>query len=187
MSKRTVLIPQMDRHSVGRFWYYVVRDYFRTGGWDIVLMRALTPVLLTAESQTYADIVAEQSYMGMYGSYTPHQERQWAMATQESETYRAELQGDLENEAERLREQGYRVSTEVHFGEPAQRIIDFVNDMNINVVAMATHGRTGLGVWCIGECSRKGLRGVAVPVLLWRGVQRQRPHQSQLPNRWRKG
>ncbi|MEZ4614105.1 MAG: universal stress protein [Caldilineaceae bacterium] len=133
-------------------------------------MRASTPVLLTAESQTYADIVAEQSYMGMYGSYTPHQERQWAMATQESETFRAELQGDLENEAERLREQGYRVSTEVHFGEPAQRIIDFVNDMNINVVAMATHGRTGLGRLVLGSVAEKVLRGVAVPVLLWRST-----------------
>jgi nucleotide-binding universal stress UspA family protein len=175
MTKRKVLIP-LDGSTFSSQILHVVRDYFRPEDVDIVLMRVSTPVLLTAESRSYAGVMAEQAYMGMYGNYTPQQEHLWAMSAQESDTYRKELQEDLEREAAQLREQGYRVSTEVHFGDPAQRIVDFVNDMSINVVAMTTHGRTGLGRLVLGSVAERVLRGVHVPVLLWRN-----PAPSQTP------
>jgi nucleotide-binding universal stress UspA family protein len=169
VTKRKVLIP-LDGSDFSRQILEVVCDYFCKEDVDLVLMRVSTPALLTAESRSYAGLLAEQSYMGVYGNYTPQQERIWAMSAQESDTYRKELQIELEQEAERLRAQGYHVITEVHFGDPAQRIIDFVNDMNINMIAMTTHGRTGLGRLVLGSVAEQVLRGVHVPVLLWRST-----------------
>lgn len=169
MSKRRVLIP-LDGSIFSSQILHVVRDYFRPEDVDLVLIRVSTPLLLTAESRSLASIVAEQTYMSVYGTYTPQQEQLWAMSAQERDTYRLELQTELEHDAERLREQGYTVSIEVHFGDPAQRIIDFVNDMNIDVVAMTTHGRTGLGRLVLGSVAERVLRGVHVPVFLWRSM-----------------
>ncbi len=169
MTKRKVLIP-LDGSEFSSQILDVVSDYFRPEDVDLVLMRVATPTLLTAESRVYAGAMAEQSYMGIYGSYTAQQEHLWAMTAQESETYRKELQTLLAQAAQPLRAQGYHVSTEVHFGDPAQRIIDFVNDMGINVIAMTTHGRTGIGRLVLGSVAEEVLRGVHVPVLLCRNV-----------------
>ncbi len=169
MPKRKVLIP-LDGSDFSGQILEVVCDYFRPEDVDLVLMRVATPTLLTAESRSYVGVMAEQSYMGYYGSYTPQQEHLWAMTAQESDTYRKEVQTLLEQAAQPLRSQGYHVSTEVHFGDPAQRIIDFVNDMDINVVAMTTHGRTGIGRLVLGSVAEQVLRGVHVPVLLCRNV-----------------
>ncbi len=169
MAKRKVLIP-LDGSDFSRQILEVVCDYFCKEDVELVLMRVSTPTLLTAESRSYAGMLAEQNYLGVYGTYTPQQERMWAMSAQESDTYRKELQTELEQEAQRLRAQGYLVATEVHFGDPAQRIIDFVNDMNINMIAMTTHGRTGIGRLVLGSVAEQVLRGVHVPVLLWRST-----------------
>ncbi|MEZ4611817.1 MAG: universal stress protein [Caldilineaceae bacterium] len=87
---------------------------------------------------------------------------------QEREAYRAELHDSLRIEAERLRAVGYTVTTEVQFGDPAQRIIEFVSEGNVQMVAMATHGRSGLGRLVLGSVAENVLRGVNVPVLLMR-------------------
>ena len=167
--KRQVLIP-LDGSDFSRQILTVIGDYFRPEDVELVLMRVATPALMSADSRSYVDLLAEQTYMGTYGTYTPNQEHQWAMSAQERETYRVQLQNELGAEARRLYEQGYKVSTEVHFGEPAQRIVDFVNDMNIDMVAMTTHGRTGLGRLVLGSVAERVLRGVHVPVLLWRNM-----------------
>ncbi len=166
-AKRKVLIP-LDGSDFSRQILTVIGDYFRPEDVELVLMRVATPALLSADSRSYVDLMAEQTYLGTYGTYTPNQEHQWAMSAQERDTYRVQLQGELGGEARRLYEQGYKVETEVHFGDPAQRIVDFVNDMDIDMVAMTTHGRTGLGRLVLGSVAERVLRGVHVPVLLWR-------------------
>ena len=46
--------------------------------------------------------------------------------------------------ADELRADGYSVSTEVSFGDPKQAIDEFIRYRGIDLVAMTTHGRTGL-------------------------------------------
>lgn len=169
MAKQRVLIP-LDGSAFSSQIINVVRNYFRPEDVDLILIQIAKPVLVSAETPGYTDLYAEQMYLETHGSYTPHMEHQWARSTQEMETYRKELQTGLDQQADRLREQGYTVKTEVHFGDPAQRIIHFVNDVDINLVAMATHGRTGIGRLVLGSVAERVLRGVEVPVLLWRNT-----------------
>ena len=46
-----------------------------------------------------------------------------------------------------LAREGVTVSSEVRFGRPAEEIIAFAKDMKIELIAMSTHGRSGLARW----------------------------------------
>ncbi|MEZ4868476.1 MAG: universal stress protein [Caldilineaceae bacterium] len=167
MSKRKVLIP-LDGTDFSRQILRVVRNYLPPETVTLVLMRVATPPLLTAERPPYGSLMWEPAIYGSYYSPAAETERRWAVTAQESETYRVALREELEVEAQRLRKQGYDVTTEVHFGDAADRIIDYVKDMAVDLVAMATHARTGLGRLMMGSVAERVLHAVAIPVLLIR-------------------
>jgi nucleotide-binding universal stress UspA family protein len=64
--------------------------------------------------------------------------------------------------------EGVTVSSEVRFGRPADEIIAFANDLKIDLIAMCTHGRSGLARWAYGSVADRVLRGAHCPVLLVR-------------------
>lgn len=167
MSKRKVLIP-LDGSEFSRQILPVVHEYLRPEDVSLILMQVATPHLLTAESPAYAGALDEQVWTGMYTARTQQLEHRWAISTQERETYRVEVQEELEQAARQLRKQGYEVATEVHFGDAAERIVDYVKDMNIDLVAMTTHGRTGLGRFVLGSVAEHVLHNLRIPVLLLR-------------------
>jgi nucleotide-binding universal stress UspA family protein len=59
--------------------------------------------------------------------------------------------------------------TEVVVGEdPAVEILDYIRREKVDLVAMATHGRTGLGKLLLGSVAAKLLRARAAPLFLVR-------------------
>ena len=82
--------------------------------------------------------------------------------------YRASLEDELRTEVKQLEEAGFGASVTVHFGEPAQDITDFAVAEGVDVIAMATHGREGLGRLLQGSVAETVLRRVDVPVVLVR-------------------
>lgn len=71
---------------------------------------------------------------------------------------------------ESLQEVGYRVTPLVSFGDPAKEIEHVAEQQNVDLVAMATHGRTGLARILYGSVAQHVFEHVEVPVLLYRGV-----------------
>lgn len=67
-----------------------------------------------------------------------------------------------------LTREGITVSSEVRFGRPADEIITFAKDMKIDLIAMCTHGRSGLARWAYGSVADRVLHGARCPVLLVR-------------------
>jgi nucleotide-binding universal stress UspA family protein len=67
-----------------------------------------------------------------------------------------------------LRQAGYDVSTAVRFGEPAEEILNFIENEKIDLVAMTTHGRGGLRRLIIGSVAETVLRHSQVPVIIVR-------------------
>ncbi len=63
---------------------------------------------------------------------------------------------------------GLRVQTEVLFGDPATAILGHAAKVEADVIAMCTHGRSGLDRWLLGSVAEKVLSGSHVPVLLYR-------------------
>jgi nucleotide-binding universal stress UspA family protein len=60
-------------------------------------------------------------------------------------------------------------------GTPAETIIDYASKHPVDLIVMATHGRSGLQRWVYGSVADKVLRGADVPVLLVRAHPQQEP------------
>jgi nucleotide-binding universal stress UspA family protein len=70
-----------------------------------------------------------------------------------------------------LRRRGVRVRTEVRRGEAAEEILKAAREAKADVIAMTTHGRTGLGRLLFGSVAETVLRESELPVLLMRSSE----------------
>jgi nucleotide-binding universal stress UspA family protein len=69
--------------------------------------------------------------------------------------------------AERLAGDGFtRVDTSVWYGPAASSIVDAARLRKADLIAMSTHGRTGLGRLFMGSVAESVLRGTVTPILL---------------------
>lgn len=73
--------------------------------------------------------------------------------------------------AQGLEARGLRVSHALRLGPPAEEIEAHARATGAGLVAMSTHGRTGLGRWLLGSVAERVVRLAAVPVLLWRASE----------------
>ncbi len=106
--------------------------------------------------------------------YMPH-----AIETTQStlDAAREQAEAYLAGVAEELREQGLNVETEVLAGTyAAHGILNYVKNNAVDLIAIASHGRTGLSRAFLGSVSDKILRAATVPVLLVR------PTEQRVPN-----
>lgn len=170
MTKRKVLVP-LDGSDFSRQIFEVIESYLRPEDVTVILLQVISPHPLTADNPAYASALEETVWTGAFSTRTQRIEQQLALSAQERETYRVEIHEELEQLARRLREDGYAVTTEVQFGDAAERIVEFVQEREIDLVAMTTHGRTGLGRLLLGSVASELLHQLHVPVLLFRGVQ----------------
>jgi nucleotide-binding universal stress UspA family protein len=69
---------------------------------------------------------------------------------------------------EHLQEQGIKVSTAMCPGAVANVIIEYAEANEIDLIAMCTHGRTGLARWTLGSVADRVLRAGRIPLLLVR-------------------
>ena len=74
----------------------------------------------------------------------------------------------LNRVAEHLREQGIKVSKATRTGGVANVIIEYAEANAIDLIAMCTHGRTGLARWTLGSVADRVLRAGRIPLLLVR-------------------
>jgi nucleotide-binding universal stress UspA family protein len=68
----------------------------------------------------------------------------------------------------RLKKQGLRVTTATTMGSVAESIIEHAEANHVDLVAMCTHGRTGLARWTLGSVADRVLRAGSTPILLVR-------------------
>lgn len=74
----------------------------------------------------------------------------------------------LERVAERLRTDGVKVSTAIRMGAVANVIVEYAEANHIDLIAMCTHGRTGMARWALGSVADRVLRARCLPLLLVR-------------------
>ena len=79
-----------------------------------------------------------------------------------------ESQEYLDQVAARLKKSGTEVSAIVAYGKDAVQICDYASKNKFNLIAMSTHGRSGLGRWTLGSVADKVLHCSSVPVMLFR-------------------
>jgi len=80
---------------------------------------------------------------------------------------------------------GGKMAVHVHgvivAGNPAEKILDYAEENDVDLIMMATHGRSGMSRWAMGSVADKVLRRSSVPVWL---VQAARPRSPA--DTWRK-
>ncbi len=81
-----------------------------------------------------------------------------------------ELTNYLRGIARDLEQAGARVRCFVRFGSPADEILSYASEHRIELIAMCTHGRSGLARWAYGSVADRVLRASSCPVLLVRAV-----------------
>jgi nucleotide-binding universal stress UspA family protein len=70
--------------------------------------------------------------------------------------------------AGKLADKGVRVRPAVRYGKPAEQIFGHIADNQADMVAMSTHGRSGLSRLVMGSVAEEVVRSAGVPVLLVR-------------------
>jgi nucleotide-binding universal stress UspA family protein len=79
----------------------------------------------------------------------------------EAEEYLAKIE-------ENLRSVGVKTEAVVRYGHEAQEIVEHANTRDFDLIAMSTHGRTGLTQFVLGSVASKVIHTATVPILLCR-------------------
>jgi len=67
-----------------------------------------------------------------------------------------------------LKKKGFKVETAVLQGIVVDELTDFVEKNAVDLIVMATHGRSGVSRWVMGSVADKMVRTAKVPVLMVR-------------------
>jgi nucleotide-binding universal stress UspA family protein len=101
----------------------------------------------------------------VFGTHIPNQKEIWAEAS-------AAATGYLQEKAEQLRAEGLADVSSVLIDGSAEGaaggILDLARKTPDNLVAMSTHGKSGLGRWVIGSVTERVVRHSSDPVLVIR-------------------
>ena len=74
----------------------------------------------------------------------------------------------LNNVMNRLKHEGTALHTEIVFGRVTESLIDYAESNDIDLILIATHGRSGVTRWVRGSVADKILRSANVPILMVR-------------------
>jgi nucleotide-binding universal stress UspA family protein len=80
----------------------------------------------------------------------------------------------LEGQAALLRDAGLEATIDVRCGPPADVIVETALGLRVAMIAMATHGYSGVRRWALGSVTDKVVHATATPVLVVRGAAHER-------------
>lgn len=127
--------------------------------------QVLPPVVALAQAFDAEMVLFQVAIVQVSGAFTG----EWYLPLQGIlETARQDAQAYLDRVAARLKGDGFKVSTAMRVGAVADSIVDHAQINHIDLIAMCTHGRTGLARWTLGSVADRVLRAGHVPLLLVR-------------------
>jgi nucleotide-binding universal stress UspA family protein len=129
---------------------------------ELALADALSIAQLSQAEITFLQVVPPiEQVLGVETGYPIFVDQQWGIKKTMALEY-------LQGICERLDCPNLTMHTIVELGPPAETIIDYACQYSIDLIVMATHGRSGLQRWVYGSVADKVLRGADLPVLLVR-------------------
>ena len=122
---------------------------------EVVLLHVLIRVLFSPP----------ETFLPVFGANIPNQQELWAQASSEASQY-------LAKKVEQLRAQGLpQVSCVLIEGTAegaAAVIVDLAKKSPDDLVALSTHGRSGIGRWLLGSVTERVVRHTSNPVMVIR-------------------
>ena len=69
---------------------------------------------------------------------------------------------------DQLKAKGFKVDAHVRYGDEAEEILDHISQKDVDLIAMTTHGRSGIKRFLLGSVAEKILRHSTKPIFLVR-------------------
>jgi nucleotide-binding universal stress UspA family protein len=88
----------------------------------------------------------------------------WQMRKSEADAYLEEVVG-------RLRELDLDVRRQLLEGKPAERIVEFAHEEQVDLIVISSHGQSGLSEWNVNSVVQKVILRAYTPVLIVRAYQ----------------
>jgi nucleotide-binding universal stress UspA family protein len=151
-----VLVP-LDGSKLAEGVLPYVRDLTRGGATEVQLLRVREP------TSPYLADPAHQPYLH-----------------QIEDSIASHVQDYLQEVSRPLRDLGVRISFLVKAGSPAAQIIAEAAEDPDCLIAMSTHGRSGLTRWVMGSVTSKVLQGTKNPMLVVRPDEKNPPAEVNL-------
>jgi nucleotide-binding universal stress UspA family protein len=98
-------------------------------------------------------------------SQTPAAATSWDLLRQNAATY-------LTEQADRLTAAGFEAEFEVRLGDAPEAIAEAAERIGANMIAMATHGYSGLRRWALGSVTDRVMHITNTPMLIVRGAEK---------------
>lgn len=150
VSFRRILLP-LDGSSLGEAALPYVEELASVTGAEVVLFHVVNP----------------RPELGLVDGYSPElgqmAEAQVSQALEAAREYLGRIR-------DRLADRGITARCEVEIGSPADRVVAYASEANVDLVAMSTHGRSGIGRWLLGSVADEVLHAANRPVMLVRGT-----------------
>ncbi len=79
---------------------------------------------------------------------------------------RSYLDAYLGTQSERVQALGFKVETEVRTGKAAEHVLEAASQPDVDLIVIATHGRSGIARWRLGSVADKIIRSAPCPALV---------------------
>lgn len=116
---------------------------------EVIIVRAVEPL-----SVPYGREVSQFTSLEQVKAFETHRKT-------EAEKYLKEV-------VARLEKTGANVRADVIYGKAGEALSDYANKNDVDLVVIATHGRSGISRWVWGSVADRLVRSVSVPVLMVR-------------------
>ncbi len=147
------------------------------------LKRVLVPLDGSAESETVVPYIAElaaglkaevilfQSVDQAFHVTQPRGTIRTPFSPEEMAPILEEVEISLDRARQVLREKNVTSNIEVRIGDAPEEILKIADEVQADLVAMSTHGRSGLSRWAFGSVAEKVLYAATSPILLVRSTR----------------
>ncbi|MBN1189259.1 MAG: universal stress protein [Dehalococcoidales bacterium] len=145
-----------------------------------ILLKALVPLDGSKEGESAipyiqelavklkSDIILFQALSPAYSSASASGFERIDYPDQQMEEEKASAREYLVKVGAGLEQSGVTVESEIRLGHAAEEIIKFADERQVDLVAISTHGRSGLSRWVFGSVAEKVLYEGNCPLLLVR-------------------
>jgi nucleotide-binding universal stress UspA family protein len=140
---RRILVP-VDGSALSESILPVVEDLAKTHGAELVLQQVITPPVFLYPGQVVPS------------------------ALPALDDIESAVKDSIEVLAEALRKKGFTIKSEVFVGYPADSILAAAAQHKVDMIAMSSHGRTGVGRLVLGSVTDSVVRSAYLPCLVIR-------------------
>jgi nucleotide-binding universal stress UspA family protein len=142
---KKILVP-LDSSSMAEAALPLARNLAECFGAEMVVLHVNTPMVMQYYAPEMLTMVAELE-----------------------QTARIEANTYIHHTAASLMDRGIKASAVMKDdATAANAILDYADHNGVDLIAMSTHGRSGIGRWLLGSVADKVVHGAKMPVLLVR-------------------